>query len=285
MPAMDGGAHDWPYLGTIVRESEWVDVNDFVAAATEARISVFDRSVTYGDAIYTTLRVCGGEPLLLGRHLARLQRDADRLMFGIEVAHLSLETRIKRLLVINSVLEGYARVEITRGTRLDLVTLKAFDPSSIITTSNATFSSSPIAARTCSDPRDAFRDAKITSRVAAMFSLRSALFSGADEAIFVSDSEIIEGTCHNIFELRSGALVTPDVADRGLAGVIRQVLLEEANAKVASVSQTTEGPLYATNCLVGVVEVTELNGDPLRRDPVCLSSMRKILSLHGYPTN
>ena len=59
----------------------WVD--GAVLPGEGAHLSVFDRGFLFGDSVYETLRTYHGVPFLLDRHLARLERSAQRLAFEL----------------------------------------------------------------------------------------------------------------------------------------------------------------------------------------------------------
>ena len=55
-----------------------ININGVVTAPEEARISVLDHGLLFGDSVYETLRTYNGKPFLFSRHFARLER------FGLE---------------------------------------------------------------------------------------------------------------------------------------------------------------------------------------------------------
>jgi branched-chain amino acid aminotransferase len=59
----------------------WID--GAIVDAAEAKVSVFDHGLTVGDGVFETIKVIGGRPFALRRHIERLHRSARGL--GLDV--------------------------------------------------------------------------------------------------------------------------------------------------------------------------------------------------------
>src|SRR5215831_10424066 len=53
-----------------------ININGVITPPEEARISVLDHGLLFGDSVYETMRTYGGKPFLFSRHFARLERSA-----------------------------------------------------------------------------------------------------------------------------------------------------------------------------------------------------------------
>lgn len=244
----------------ILSAGQCVVVNGNLVPTRDATASVLDRGLMYGDSIYTTLRVSSGRSLLVNRHLDRLRRDADTLRFGIDIEQLGVRDAIAKTIAANVIGEGYVRVQISRGKRISFPSLQATDPVVICLGKNSASVSAAISVIGVPDGRDTLKVAKTANRLVAILSVRDALLVGCEEAIFTDGRGVIEGTCHNIIGYDGGAFVTPDVHDRGLPGIVRSVLIERLGIKLGDISPATSGPLFATNCLVGVIPIARMDG-------------------------
>lgn len=93
----------------------FVYLNDQIAPAGEARVSVFDRGLQYGDGFFETIRVEAGHIFFLAEHLARLRASCRR--FNIALPAREWDRIISELLDQNGLLQGLAAVKIlvTRG--------------------------------------------------------------------------------------------------------------------------------------------------------------------------
>src|SRR5438105_5758866 len=56
-----------------------ININGIITAVEDARISVLDHGLLFGDSVYETLRTYGGKPFLFSRHFARLQHSAQAI--------------------------------------------------------------------------------------------------------------------------------------------------------------------------------------------------------------
>src|SRR5437763_4485817 len=54
-----------------------ININGVITTPEEAKISVLDHGLLFGDSVYETLRTYGGKPFLFSRHFARLQHSAQ----------------------------------------------------------------------------------------------------------------------------------------------------------------------------------------------------------------
>lgn len=94
----------------------FVWINDELLPLSQARVSVEDRGLLYGDGFFETLRVEDGRPLFLDEHLARLRASA--LAFRIRVPpNIPWKEKLDTLLSANGLLRGLAAIKIllTRG--------------------------------------------------------------------------------------------------------------------------------------------------------------------------
>jgi len=93
----------------------FVYLNDQMAPAGDAKVSVFDRGLQYGDGFFETVLVEAGHIFFLAEHLARLRASCQR--FNIELPAREWDRIILELLDQNGLLQGLAAVKIlvTRG--------------------------------------------------------------------------------------------------------------------------------------------------------------------------
>src|ERR1700730_12840258 len=89
-------------------------INGAVVPAAEARISPFDHGFTCGDGVFETLRVYGGVPFAVRRHLERLGRSADRLDLIPPCAQL-LAQGLHDVVAANDLSDGRLRITVTGG--------------------------------------------------------------------------------------------------------------------------------------------------------------------------
>src|SRR6266403_5504984 len=81
----------------------------------QAVVSVFDRSFLYGDGLFETMRVSGGQPFLWTEHLERLQRGAAFLKIQIPFSADVLRAHAEQLIRLNQLPDALLRLTLSRG--------------------------------------------------------------------------------------------------------------------------------------------------------------------------
>lgn len=205
----------------------WLDGS--LVDPADARISPFDHGVTVGDGVFETLRVYGGTPFALRRHLDRLERSAAGL--GLELPPRDLLQEATAAVVdANGMPDCRLRLTVTAGeaplgsgrgagrpTVLAAVTpLDEIPPSCDV-----------VVVPWTRNERSALAGLKTTSYGENVVALAHAKRAGAGEAIFANTrGELCEGTGTNVFVGIGGRLVTPPLSSGCLAGVTRELVLE-----------------------------------------------------------
>lgn len=229
-------------------------------------ISVFDRSVQFGDALFDTSRIEAGVLLNWQGHWQRL---ADGLV-ALDFPHVNkadLMANIKKAYALfgkqNAVckiiisrgqsVRGYATVNETIDDDEQVTQIVQMHPTDVIK-SQLRVCVSPI--KLPIDPTLA--ELKHANRLHQVLARRQ-LLQGFDEAI-VCDSKV-QVRCAisaNIFALFDGMLITPPVDNSGVAGVARAALLPHATqAPLTSEELLTADAIYLTNSVQGVRWVEE----------------------------
>ena len=94
-------------------------INGDLKPRGEAMVSVFDAGFILGDGIWEGLRVAGGHPLFLDRHLDRLYEGAKALAIDVGLDRTALTEALYETLAANGMTDGvHIRLMVTRGTKL-----------------------------------------------------------------------------------------------------------------------------------------------------------------------
>ncbi|HXV27648.1 MAG TPA: branched-chain-amino-acid transaminase [bacterium] len=83
---------------------------------SQAKISVFDHGLLYGDGVFEGIRSYGGLVFKLREHLMRLWESAHTLMLNIPLTRKEMEQAVIETLRRNRLRDAYIRVVVTRGT-------------------------------------------------------------------------------------------------------------------------------------------------------------------------
>ncbi len=260
-----------------------------------AKISVLERGLHYGDGLFETIACLGGEPRLLRLHLRRLGAGCARL--GLDAADLpglAEEVRaqareapraiLKVLLTRGPALErGYGVTGRERSTRIMLrYAWPEEDPG---------LAQQGVRVRIAGmrlGENPALAGLKHCNRLEQVLARREWADPGIFEALmFSSSGALISGTMTNVFLVQDARLHTPCVDRCGVAGVMREVVLETAAAAgilasecvldAAALARAQE--VFLTNALIGIRPVRELAGASLAPGPVTRELQARLAAL------
>lgn len=209
----------------------WLD-GELVDAAT-ARISPFDHGLTVGDGVFETLKVVGGVPFAMARHLRRLSRSAVGL--GLDAPDEDVVRDASAAVVdANGLAEARLRITLTGGHGPLGSNRGDAGPTLLLAVSD--LPPSPPVTDVCTvewvrNERSAVAGLKTTSYAENVMALAAAAARGGSEAIFANTvGNLCEGTGSNIFVGIGGRLVTPPLSAGPLAGITRELVLEVTDA-------------------------------------------------------
>ncbi|TXT25377.1 MAG: 4-amino-4-deoxychorismate lyase [Gallionellaceae bacterium] len=236
-------------------------------------ISAADRGLLYGDGVFRTLRVTGGQPLHWQRHYRKLQQDCAALALPCPDASLLLE-ELHRLIASGT--DGVAKIIVTRGAGVRGYA----PPGNPIPTRILALTPCPpypgesytqgVKLRICDlrlshQPRLA--GVKHLNRLENVLAAAEWDDPGIAEGLLLDMGDnVIEGTRSNLFMVSGGALLTPDLSRCGVAGVQRERVLEWAAAHGAPCRIAQFGPgelraadeIFLVNSIIGLWPVREL---------------------------
>ena len=209
-----------------------VYVNGEFLAEDEARISVFDRGFLFADAVYEVSAVFRGRLVDNAAHLARLRRSLDALEIPAPASDEAIANIQQTLIERNALDEGIVYLQVTRGVAdRDFVFPEGIPSGLVMFTQDEPLIDPALAARGISvvstpDLRWQRRDIKTTALLAASMAKTAAKRSGADDAWFVEDGFVTEGSSNNAFIVTAGGvLVTRQLGNEILHGITRASIL------------------------------------------------------------
>jgi len=218
------------------KENWKVYINGEIVPLKEAKISVFDRVFSYGDAVFEGIRCYDGKIFKLEEHVRRLFDSAQAVHIKIPLSHEDMKKAIKATVRANGFKNAHIKPFVTRGCQYEMTldTNKAITPSIVIMVrphAESTFEKAASGIRLaavsvrkipacCIDPR-----IKSVNYMTNILARAEALASGADDAIMLDIQGFVsEGPGTNIFLVRRGTLQTPPVQS-GLEGITRQTVI------------------------------------------------------------
>ena len=206
---------------------------------SEAKVSVFDHGLLYGDGVFEGIRAYNGRVFKLERHLERLFHSAKAIDLKIPHSKEALSKIILDTCRRNEMREGYIRPIITRGPGdLGLDPRKAKSGPSIIVIAQPSINLlGRVYERGLKVVTSSYRRVPPQSLSPSIKSLNylnnimakvEANQYGADEALMLDiHGYVSEASAENVFIVRNHTIVTP-FTSTNLPGVTRETVLELA---------------------------------------------------------
>ncbi|MDD5155746.1 MAG: branched-chain-amino-acid transaminase [Candidatus Omnitrophica bacterium] len=203
----------------------------------DAKISVFDHGLLYGDGVFEGIRVYDRLVFKLKEHIDRLYESAHSIMLKIPLPKEEFIRQIIRTLKENNLRDAYLRVIVTRGAGdLGLDPRKCIGNETVIIIADKIALYPPKLYRegmniiTVSTTRNAHEalnpQIKSLNYLNNIMAKIEATNSGYEEALMLNDQGYVaECTGDNIFIVKKGELYTPPECMGALSGVTRETVL------------------------------------------------------------
>jgi branched-chain amino acid aminotransferase len=246
---------------------------------TNAKISVFDHGLLYGDGIFEGIRAYNGRVFKLKEHIDRLFYSAKAILLTIPMAHHEICQAVVNTCRENGLREGYIRLIVTRGVGgLGLNPNKCNRPSVIVIADKiqlypAEFYERGLEIITVPTTRNlhsalnpAIKSLNYLNNILAKIEANN---GGCEEAIMLNnEGYVAECTGDNIFIVKGEEMLTPPLSAGALYGITRGVVMDlarEAGLRVSEPNLTRYDIFNADECfLTGtgaeVVPVVKVDG-------------------------
>ncbi len=273
--------------------------------AEEARISVFDHGLLYGDGVFEGIRFYNGRIFRLEEHVERLYASAGAIGLSPPLSPGEMREAILATAARSGLRAGYLRPLVTRGVGdLGLDPRKSRRPSVIILCAPLTVYESQrqrgiraVIASVRRPPRVSLDpNVKSLNYLNNILAKSEANLRGVEEALLLDlEGNLAEASGENVFLVRGRTLLTPP-AEVCLKGITRSVILELARGvyraqerpiPAAEIFEADE--IFLTGTGAEVVPVVEVEGErigtgqpgPVTRD--LLSRYQEITHRSGTP--
>ena len=214
-------------------------LNNQLVDAEDAKISVFDHGLLYGDGVFEGIRLYNKCIFKLEEHLYRLEMSAKALMLDMPLDRESLTKAVCDTCKANGLENGYIRLVVTRGVgNLGLSIKNCNQPQIIIIADDIQLYPKEFyekGLKIITVPTRRNNSAALPPMIKSLNYLNNILAKieaqnlGYQEAIMLNDQGYIaECTGDNIFILKNNILYTPNIASGSLKGITREVVIEIA---------------------------------------------------------
>ncbi len=231
---------------------------------SDAKVSVFDHGLLYGDGIFEGIRFYNGRVFRLEQHLDRLWDSARSICLEIPMSRGEMTEALLETIRRNDLREGYIRQIVTRGVgNLGLNPTQCKRPSVIIIATTIALYPKEVCERgltvvTCATRRT--NAAALNPAVKSLNYLNNVMarieanLAGADEALMLNDAgNVAECTADNVFIIKNGHIFTPPISAGALRGITRSVVFDiaaELGLKITETDITRHDVFVADECFL-----------------------------------
>jgi branched-chain amino acid aminotransferase len=246
---------------------------------TEAKVSVFDHGLLYGDGIFEGIRAYNGRVFKLKEHIDRLYYSAKAILLNIPMSHAEMTEAVVGACRENGLRDAYIRLVVTRGVgTLGLNPYTCRKPSVIIIADKIQLYPKgqlergldiitvPTTRNLQNSLNPAIKSLNYLNNILAKIEANNA---GCEEAVMLNaEGFVAECTGDNLFIVKNGKLMTPPLSAGALYGITRQVVMElaaESGIPVSEPNLTRYDLFCANECfLTGtgaeIVPVVKIDG-------------------------
>ena len=248
----------------------------------QAKISVYDHGLLYGDGVFEGIRIYSGQIFEADTHLRRLYDSARSIRLTIPFSPAQVKTAIEQTFKANNFTDAYVRVVVTRGAGyLGLSPSKCPKASVFIIADTIEMypaemyqkGMSVIVASVIRNHPNA-----VSPRVKSLNYLNNILAkieagdAGVPEAIMLNhNGNVAECTADNIFIVHDGQVFTPATHDGILEGVTRGVILKLCNQLQVPCAEKSlqrhdlyiADECFLTGTAAEVAPITKIDGRPI----------------------
>ena len=255
----------------------WLD--DKLVDEADAKISVFDHGLLYGDGVFEGIRVYGGRVFELDAHIRRLYESAKVIRLEIPMSRDKLIKAVEKTVEANNVIDGYIRLVVTRGIgtlglnpficesgRLFIIAdnIQLY-PEELYEKGMRVISATTVRNHPLAIPPQAKTMNYLNNIIAKI----EALDGNVPEAIMYNhEGYVAEATGDNVFIVKDGVIHTPPSEAGALGGITRGIVIKLAKKEKLEVVEKnlTRFDLYVcdefflTGTAAEVIGIVEIDG-------------------------
>jgi branched-chain amino acid aminotransferase len=244
-----------------------------------AKVSVFDHGLLYGDGVFEGIRIYNGRVFKLREHIDRLFFSAKAILLNMPMSHSAVMRTVIETCRKNKLRDGYVRLVVTRGVGTLGLNPKSCKKASIIIIADKIqlypeayyrkgleIITVPTTRNLHSALNPAIKSLNYLNNILAKIEANNA---GCEEAVMLNaEGFVAECTGDNLFIVRDAKLFTPPLSAGALYGITRQVVMEiaaESGMKVSEPNLTRYDLFCADECFVTgtgaeIVPVVKIDG-------------------------
>ena len=245
----------------------------------DAKVSVFDHGLLYGDGVFEGIRIYHGSVFKLKEHIDRIYYSAKAILLEIPMTPAELMKATVETCRANKLRDGYIRLVVTRGIGTLGLNPRSCKKASVIIIAGKIqlyppeyyqrgldIVTVPTTRNLHNSVNPAIKSLNYLNNILAKIEANNA---GVEEAIMLNaEGFVAECTGDNIFIIKNGALFTPPLAAGALYGITRQTVIElaeQTGMKVSEPNLTRYDLFCADECFITgtaaeIVPVVKIDG-------------------------
>jgi branched-chain amino acid aminotransferase len=254
-------------------------LGDKLVDEQDARVPVFDHGLLYGDGVFEGIRVYNKRIFELDAHIDRLYNSAKGIRLDIPMSRSELIDALHKTVEVNSVIDGYIRLIITRGVgSLGLNPFTCETPLVVIIADNIQLYPEELyekgmkiisATTVRNHPLAIPPQIKSMNYLNNILAKIEALDNNVPEAIMYNhEGYVAEATGDNVFVVRKGIIYTPPSEAGGLEGITSDIVIRIAKKQGIEVVEKNltrfdlyiSDELFLTGTAAEVIGIVEIDG-------------------------
>lgn len=269
--------------------------------ARDARISVFDHGLLYGDGVFEGIRIYNGTIFKEAEHVSRFFESAKAIRLEIPMTREQVSAAMREAMQANGITgDGYIRLVVTRGIgSLGISVLHTACPTVFVIADKIALYPPEVYQRglhcvvssiTRNHPNSTSPRVKSLNYLNNVMAKLEAHDAGVDEAIMLTHTgHVCECSGDNIFLVRHGVLYTPPSSEGILEGITRAVVMELAEKRGYPVREKilirhdlyVAEECFATGTAAEIVPITQIDRRPVgdgRPGPITIQLTRDFVA-------
>ncbi|MBN2211715.1 MAG: branched-chain-amino-acid transaminase [Sedimentisphaerales bacterium] len=257
-------------------------MNDGLADEADAKVSVFDHGLLYGDGVFEGIRVYNGKVFEHDAHINRLFTSAHAIRLKVPTDKETLKNYVRQTVDANNIKNGYIRLIVTRGVgtlglnplickqgQLIIIADKIqLYPQELYENGLRVISASTLR----NHPQSVPPQIKSLNYLNNILAKIEAIDHNMLEAIMYNhEGFVAEATGDNIFVVKERKITTPPISAGSLDGITRKVVMRLAKengydvreANLARYDLYDADEIFLTGTAAEVIGVVEVDGRPI----------------------
>lgn len=219
-------------------------MGDELVPVTEAKVSVFDHGLLYGDGVFEGIRIYNGKIFKEKEHIKRFFQSAKAIRLEVPMTYRHVSEAMRKTMQANGIVDGdgYIRLLATRGVgSLGISVVHTACPMVIVIADKIALYPPEVYERGLhcivssinrNHPNSTSPRVKSLNYLNNVMAKLEAHDAGADESIMLTtDGRVAECTGDNIFLVTDGMIATPPTCEGILAGITRALTIELARKR------------------------------------------------------